>query len=66
MVFFRYIKSLNHISEIVFLPYHRLGLPKYQGLGRAYEMGNMPSLKKADLSFLVQRAEGFGLEIKIQ
>ena len=64
--FFRYIKSLNHISEIVFLPYHRLGLPKYQGLGRAYEMGNMPSLKKADLSFLVQRAEGFGLEIKIQ
>lgn len=27
-------------------------------------MGNMPSLKKADLSFLVQRAEGFGLEIK--
>ena len=43
-----------------------LGLPKYQGLGRAYEMGNMPSLKKADLSFLVQRAEGFGLEIKIQ
>ena len=64
--FFEYIKSLNHISEIVFLPYHRLGLPKYQGLGRAYEMGNMPSLKKADLSFLVQRAEGFGLEIKIQ
>ena len=64
--FFEYIKSLSHISEIVFLPYHRLGLPKYQGLGRAYEMGNMPSLKKADLSFLVQRAEGFGLEIKIQ
>lgn len=64
--FFEYIKSLNHISEIVFLPYHRLGLPKYQGLGRAYEMGNMPSLKKADLLFLVQRAEKYGLEIKIQ
>ena len=30
--FFEYIKSLNHISEIVFLPYHRLGLPKYQGV----------------------------------
>ncbi|WP_320971580.1 glycyl-radical enzyme activating protein [Enterocloster bolteae] len=64
--FFEYIKSLNHISEIVFLPYHRLGLPKYQGLGRAYEMGNMPSLKKADLLFLVQRAEKYGLKIKIQ
>ena len=64
--FFEYIKSLNHISEIVFLPYHRLGLPKYQGLGRAYEMGNMPSLKKADLLFLVQRAEKYSLKIKIQ
>ena len=64
--FFEYIKSLNHISEIVFLPYHRLGLPKYQGLGRAYEMGNMPSLKKADLLFLIQRAEKYGLKIKIQ
>ena len=64
--FFEYIKSLSHISEIVFLPYHRLGLPKYQGLGRAYEMGNMPSLKKADLLFLVQRAEKYGLKIKIQ
>ena len=64
--FFEYIKSLDHISEIVFLPYHRLGLPKYQGLGRAYEMGNMPSLKKADLLFLVQRAEKYGLKIKIQ
>ena len=64
--FFEYIKSLSHISEIVFLPYHRLGLPKYQGLGRAYEMGNMPSLKKADLLFLVQRAEKYSLKIKIQ
>ena len=64
--FFEYINSLNHISEIVFLPYHRLGLPKYQGLGRAYEMGNMPSLKKADLLFLIQRAEKYGLKIKIQ
>ena len=64
--FFEYIKSLSHISEIVFRPYHRLGLPKYQGLGRAYEMGNMPSLKKADLLFLVQRAEKYSLKIKIQ
>ena len=64
--FFEYIKSLNHISEIVFLPYHRLGLPKYQGLGRKYEMGNMPSLKKADLSFLVQWAGEYGLEINIR
>ena len=27
-------------------------------------MGNMPSLKKADLLFLIQRAEKYGLKIK--
>lgn len=64
--FFRYIKGLKHVSEIVFLPYHRLGLPKYQGLGRVYEMGDMPSLKKAGLLFLVDRAKRYDLEIKIQ
>lgn len=64
--FFEYIKGLKNIREIIFLPYHRLGLPKYQGLGREYEMGNMPSLKKAEISFLAGQARAYGLDVKIQ
>lgn len=64
--FFRYIKGLGNISEIIFLPYHRLGMPKYQGLGREYEMGDMGSLKKAEIGFLVEHARDYGLEVKIQ
>lgn len=64
--FLRYVKELRNIKEIIFLPYHRLGFPKYQGLGRVYEMGDMPSLKKADLFFLKEMAQEYGLNVKIQ
>ncbi|GLB28094.1 choline trimethylamine-lyase activating enzyme [Lacrimispora amygdalina] len=64
--FFQYIKQLTNIKEIVFLPYHRLGLPKYQGLGRTYEMGELRSLKKVEMVHLYDTAKEYGLDIKIQ
>ena len=34
--FLKFAEQLSKVKEVVFLPYHRLGLPKYQGLGRMY------------------------------
>jgi len=64
--FFTYIKPLKQVREIIFLPYHRLGLPKYQGLGRDYEMGERESLKKAQMQHLFVLAKEYGMDIKIQ
>ncbi|RRD95906.1 glycyl-radical enzyme activating protein [Clostridiales bacterium COT073_COT-073] len=64
--FFRYMTKLQNVQEIIFLPYHRLGITKYQGLGRKYEMGELPAIRKAELSFLKEEAKKYGLEIKIQ
>lgn len=64
--FFTYIKRLKQVQEIIFLPYHRLGLPKYQGLGRDYEMGERRSLKKAEMQHLFALAKEYELDIKIQ
>jgi pyruvate formate lyase activating enzyme len=64
--FFEFVKRLKNVKEIVFLPYHRLGLPKYQGLGRRYEMGDMKSLKKVEMRHLFEMARAYKLEIKIQ
>lgn len=66
LAFLKYMKGLNNIAEIVFLPYHRLGYPKYQGLGRVYQMGDMKSLKKVQLAHLYDLAKMVGVEIKIQ
>ncbi len=60
-----YVNGLTNIEEIVFLPYHRLGLPKYLGLGREYEMSNIESLKRSDLSHLLERYEGNKIPVRI-
>lgn len=64
--FLKYIKKLPNIEEVVFLPFHRLGLPKYTGLGRKYEMGNMVSLKTSEIQYLVELASKFGINARIQ
>lgn len=64
--FLDFAEGLTKVDQIVFLPYHRLGLDKYQGLGREYAMGTMPSLKIKDLDFLKQYENKYQLKIKIQ
>lgn len=64
--FIEYISLLDHVHEVVFLPYHRLGMTKYHGLGRKYEMGELKSLKKNELIYLVEKYNHYGLDIKIQ
>lgn len=63
--FLSYISKLENVKEVWFLPYHRLGITKYNGLGRVYEMGNMKSLKFNDIFFLKDYQEKYGVKIKI-
>ncbi|MCR4601581.1 MAG: glycyl-radical enzyme activating protein [Clostridia bacterium] len=63
--FFRLLRELK-LEKAVFLPYHRLGTDKYKGLGRKYEMGEMESLKKADLAFLVEAGAAVGIRVTIE
>lgn len=64
--FLDFIQTLDNIEEVVFLPYHRLGMPKYEGLGRKYEMGDMKSLKTSDLKSISHLFKNYSLNIKIQ
>lgn len=63
--FFAYAESLKRCNDIVFLPYHRLGTTKYNGLGRDYEMGDQEPLTQADLADLVARGRARGLNVKV-
>ena len=63
--FMEYINDLKKIKEVWFLPYHRLGIPKYQGLGKKYEMGDMKSLRFSDIKFIKELGQKYNFKIRI-
>jgi pyruvate formate lyase activating enzyme len=63
--FLQFAEGLGTVKDVVFLPYHRLGLDKYKGLGRRYEMGDMPSLRIADIQYLKDYEKEYDLNIAV-
>lgn len=63
--FLRFVSNLQNINKVEFLPYHRLGWPKYVGLGREYILSELKALKSSDLSHLQEYQKKYNLEIKI-
>jgi len=63
--FLDYASNLKRVREVWFLPYHRLGIPKYQGLGYEYKMGDMQSLKFKDIEFLKDYQPKYDFTIKL-
>ncbi len=42
----RFIKPLKNVEKIEFLPYHTLGVHKYEDLGLKYSLNNVPDMDK--------------------
>ena len=64
--FLEFAEKLKKVKEVVFLPYHRLGLDKYKGLGRTYAMGDLESLKVNDIKFLKEYEAKYNIKISVQ
>lgn len=64
--FLNLIESLEKINEVWFLPYHRLGITKYYGLGRRYEMNDTKALTVGDLAYLKQKEQKYSFSIIIK
>jgi pyruvate formate lyase activating enzyme len=62
---YRWAAKLENLKWIEILPYHRLGMGKYQGLGRRYLMGDIYPVSKQSLSYLIDMGSEFGVEIRI-
>ncbi len=57
----QFASTLDNVKELHLLPYHRLGEPKYEGLGREYLMGDVGSIPKEHMEKLKQVVEAEGL-----
>ena len=60
-----FAKSLNGVTEHHLLPYHRLGMDKYDGLGRKYSLAEIEPPSKEKMEYLLSVAETSGLKCKI-
>ena len=56
-----FAKTLNGVKELHRLPYHRLGEPKYEGLGREYLMKDVGNIPKEHMELLKRTVEETGL-----
>lgn len=61
----KFAASLKGVDEINLLPYHSFGRDKYEGLGRQYMMGDLPSPTDEKMQKLKSVAEAYGLKCKI-
>ncbi|MBO5364833.1 MAG: glycyl-radical enzyme activating protein [Clostridia bacterium] len=61
----KFAKSLKGVTEINLLPYHSFGRDKYEGLGREYLMGDLPSPTDEQMQRLKAVAISCGLNCKI-
>ena len=56
---------LKHLLWIEVLPYHRLALSKYRGLGRDYKLEDVKPIKKKELGYLVEIGAEIGADVRI-
>lgn len=62
-----FVKSLDgdNVHGIELMPYHRMGVGKYDSLDREYAMRATKPLEPADLESVRQRLEDFGLRCRV-
>ncbi len=60
-----YAATLPGVKELHLLPYHRLGIDKYEGLGRSYTMSHIEPLSNEYMEELLEAAKASGLHCQI-
>ena len=61
----RFVSDIMPGGEINLLPYHRLGMDKYKGLGRKYMLEHIVPPTDEKMQELLKTAEKYGLKAKI-
>ncbi|MGI6679435.1 MAG: glycyl-radical enzyme activating protein [Dehalobacterium sp.] len=53
------------LEKIDILPYHRMGVNKYEALGQRYLLGDLPSLEKENVKDALKILESYDLDVDI-
>ncbi len=62
---FNHLVNETGVRQVELLPYHRLGMGKYHGLGWEYEMGDIDNLSREDCEAYAEIGRRLGLEVRV-
>ena len=62
---FQWVSKLKNLLWIEILPYHRLGLLKYKGIGKRYALPDLQPIKKEDLEYLIEMGAACNVKVRI-
>ena len=58
-----YLSSIKHLEGVEVMPYHEIGLAKYQALGMHYKLGSTLTPTDVEIRNIEQLLSGYGLHI---
>lgn len=61
----KFASQLPNVTQLHLLPYHRLGMDKYEGLGREYTLKGIVPPTEEQMQRLLRAAQTFGLKCQI-
>jgi len=62
---YQFISQFPRVKRIEIMPYHRLGMLKYCGLGREYGLANLDVVHRRELEHLRELGARHGIEVQI-
>ncbi len=62
---YEFISQLPRVGRIEVMPYHRLGISKYYGLGRNYDLKELAPVNKQELGHLTELGKAIGITVQI-
>lgn len=62
---FQFISELGSVKRVEIMPYHRLGITKYHGTGRNYELEDIEPVNANEIEYLTDIGERYGLDVRI-
>lgn len=61
--FGQFVSTLNNVERIEILPYHSMGVHKWESMGLNYELKNIEDATKEDVDKAAKIVEQFGIEV---
>jgi len=62
----KFLASLKKVEWVSLLPYHRMGVDKYENLGKPYRLKDTKTPSHQRMQMIKEKLEAFGLDVRVE